>query len=50
MKNKILLTGSEGLIGGIIKPNLEKEYELYCLDIKDKNDHNYFKIDIFLIN
>ena len=46
MKNKILLTGSEGLIGGIIKPNLEKEYELYCLDIKDKNDHNYFKIDI----
>lgn len=46
MKKKILITGSEGLIGNIIKPGLEKKYELYCLDIKENDNSNYFKVNI----
>lgn len=46
MSEKILITGSEGLIGKVIEPELKKKYELYFLDIKEKKDSNYFKADI----
>jgi len=46
MKNKILITGSEGLIGNIIKPELEKYHEIYCLDIENKDKSNYFRANI----
>lgn len=46
MKNKILITGSEGVIGNIIRPGLENNYETYCLDVKDKERLNYFKANI----
>jgi len=46
---KILITGSEGLIGTILKKELT-EHELYCLDLKESNEKNCFKADISKIN
>ena len=42
---KLLLTGSSGLIGGIVKPVLEESYEVLTLDIAD-NGKTDFVADI----
>ena len=47
MKQKILITGSEGLIGSILINNFKDDYEIFCIDKKEiSNNKNYFKIDI----
>jgi nucleoside-diphosphate-sugar epimerase len=44
---KILVTGSEGNIGSKLIPHLKKcGHEIYCVDIKQKFDHNYILSDI----
>jgi nucleoside-diphosphate-sugar epimerase len=49
-KEKILITGSEGIIGGILTKSLRKKFEIYGLDRKIQNSKNtewkYFQIDI----
>jgi nucleoside-diphosphate-sugar epimerase len=46
MKKKVLLTGSRGLIGGILRTHLEDIFDIYGLDIKSNNNEKNFKTDI----
>ena len=47
MSQRILITGSEGLIGRIITPELKKDgHELILLDKKSENPGNLLKDDI----
>ncbi|MBI2039730.1 NAD(P)-dependent oxidoreductase [Candidatus Microgenomates bacterium] len=46
MKERILVTGSEGLIGGILIPYLENLYEVFSLDIKFSRRDTHFIADI----
>mgnify|MGYP001434862571 CR=1 FL=1 len=46
MKNKILIIGSEGLIGSDLCTHLSKKYEIYKVDIKLKNSNNSFKVNL----
>ncbi len=43
---KILITGSQGLIGRILLENLSGHFDIYGLDTKDAEDENHFKVDI----
>ena len=45
MSNKLLITGSEGLIGKILVKNL-KNYDIIKLDQFDVDNGNYIKVDI----
>jgi len=45
LKSRILITGSEGVIGKILSGNL-KEYEIIKLDKKVTNQINYINVDI----
>ncbi len=42
---KILITGSNGLIGKILTENLSNYFDIYGLD-KNIGDDNHFKVDI----
>lgn len=44
-KKKVVITGSKGCIGSIVKSGI-RDADLYFLDIKEKNSDNTFKIDI----
>ncbi len=47
MKQKLLITGSSGLIGGVLWNGLADEYELYGLDhAPGPNDGNHFQADV----
>ena len=51
MKEKILITGSEGIIGKIISKTLNKKYNIIGIDIKDKSSlEEYCKLDISDLN
>ncbi len=43
---KILITGSQGLIGRILIKNLSGHFDIYGLDMKDAEDGKHFKADI----
>ena len=45
-KLKILITGSEGALGTILKQGLKDKFELYKLDLVESAEDNYFKVDI----
>lgn len=45
-KPKILITGSGGNLGGILKKGLKNKFEVYGLDIVDSSESNFFKADI----
>lgn len=46
MKKKILITGSEGLMGKIIRPYLTERYSVFGLDTKKASWPGYFRADI----
>lgn len=46
MKKKILIIGSEGLIGSNLYSCLEKKYDIYKVDIKLKNSKKNFRINL----
>ncbi len=43
---KILITGSQGLIGRILIENLSGHFDMYGLDTKDGEHEKHFKVDI----
>jgi nucleoside-diphosphate-sugar epimerase len=46
-RKKLLITGSAGLIGGILMARLADDYDIYGLDIlASRTDHNFFQADI----
>ncbi len=45
-QTKILITGSQGIIGKILTRNLSDDFDIYGLDIKDGEDNRYFKADV----
>jgi len=46
MKKKILIIGSEGLIGLDLCAYFSKKYEIYKVDIKLKNSNNTFRVNL----
>jgi NAD+ dependent glucose-6-phosphate dehydrogenase len=47
MKPRILVTGSEGLIGGILCQGLAANYEVFGLDVKVSDKPRHHTVDIF---
>lgn len=45
-KQKVVITGSEGRIGSILKSGLKKDFDLYLIDKKAKDRKNTYKFDI----
>ncbi len=46
MKKKILIIGSEGLIGSDLSDYLSDKYEIFKIDIKLKNSKNSFRVNL----
>jgi len=46
MSEKILVTGSEGLIGKILVKNLSSEFEIFSLDKVNCQREKYYRVDI----
>jgi len=45
-KKKLVITGSKGCIGTILKKGLAEIFDLYLIDIKEKKGNQSFKVDI----
>lgn len=45
-KKKVVITGSEGQIGSILKSGLGKDFELYLIDKRAKKKKNNYRLDI----
>ena len=43
---KLLITGSEGIVGSVLVAGLSKHYDLYRLDRADLREKKYFRVDI----
>lgn len=43
---KVVITGSKGCIGTILKEGLSDFFDLYLIDIKEKNENHAFNVDI----
>ena len=46
IKRKILITGSQGLIGSILTEVLSEKFEIFGIDVKDKSEGRYYKVDL----
>ena len=46
-RQRVLITGINGLIGEVIRVSLRKQYDVYGLDLKPPYSENVFNIDIF---
>ena len=46
MPNKIILTGSSGIIGKILKERLKEKYKLFLLDKRGQKEPNFFNVNI----
>ena len=46
MAKKIIITGSSGIIGKILKEKIKEKYKLFLIDKKRLKEENFFSVDI----